>query len=79
MPTPQKRRMKRIHKRVSKGTKLVFKKKKTKQPKCSQCKKALHGITKKKGKVNRKFGGSLCSACSRKKVIERLRSKILVK
>ena len=74
MPTPQKRRMKRVYKRVSKGTKLVFKKKKSKNPRCGVCKKTLHGLTNKKGKVNRMFGGNTCSSCSKRKITNRVRA-----
>lgn len=75
MPKPFQRRMKRISKRLSKETKLVFKKKKNKVAKCSECKKSLSGLTK-KVKVNRKFGGSLCSSCSRKEIKNRTRDNL---
>ena len=78
MPKPFQRRMKRIHKKVSKETKLVFKDKKKSNPSCSLCKKTLFGL-KVKGKVKRKFGGALCSKCSRRGIIESARKKILGK
>lgn len=78
MPKPFQRRMKRIYKKVSKETKLVFKEKKKNTPSCPSCSKPLSGL-RTKGKVNRKFGGALCSKCSKRRIVESARRKVLSK
>ena len=65
-------------------TKLHYRKRKPKIAKCSICKKPLHGIprlkptkfkniAKTKKRPNRKFGGNLCSKCTKRVMIEKLR------
>ena len=75
MPKPFQRRMKRIQKRVSKGTKLVFKGKKKNKLSCPTCSKPLFG-SRDNARANRKFGGSLCSKCSRRSIIDSARKII---
>ena len=70
------------------GGKLVlhYKKKKPGKAKCSNCGKPLHGVprerpykmrtmAKTKKRPSRPFGGVLCSACMRKKIVEKARKE----
>lgn len=62
-------------KKVLKGNKIVYKRKQANKSHCSICRKVLHGV--KRGTSNgpnRKYGGELCSSCSRK--IITLKSKL---
>ncbi|MEW6528976.1 MAG: 50S ribosomal protein L34e [Candidatus Micrarchaeota archaeon] len=70
MPLPKNRskKYKKIARKTSHGTKVVFIKRKVKlRVSCAICKKQLTGIkfgSKTEKSVSRKFGGCLCHACS---------------
>ncbi|MFH1839564.1 MAG: 50S ribosomal protein L34e [Nanoarchaeota archaeon] len=64
--------------------KVQYKQKKPKKLRCSECGQELHGIPnlikarfknlpKTKKRPQRPYGGVLCSKCSRKKIIEKVR------
>jgi len=64
---------------------LHYKKKKPRKAKCSNCGKPLQGVprerpykmrtmAKTKKRPSRPFGGVLCSACMRKKIVEKVRN-----
>ena len=66
------------------GVAVHRKKRKPSAKKCAECGKALHGIprlitskfknlSKSKKRPERAYGGVLCSSCSRKKIIEKVR------
>ncbi len=58
-------------------TKKVFAKKKNKKPVCAECKKPLHGRkegAKTKRRPERPYP-ELCSSCSRKKIIQKIKEK----
>lgn len=63
MPRPHERAMKVVKYRTPKKLKTRYKRKKKGRPKCALCKSILHGKMKKK---SRKYGGYLCSKCTRK-------------
>ena len=79
------RKLRRIHVRTPKGiSKLVYKRKKPSQPKCFMCKRPLHGIkrlipskirklSKSKRRPERIFGGVLCSSCTKRILINKIR------
>jgi len=86
MPRPSRRSrtLSRVHKRVTTGTKLVYRKRKPKPAHCSNCGAVLKGVprerpykirttNKSKKRPERMFGGNLCSSCSRKEIIKRNR------
>ena len=80
----RKRRIKYI--KLPKGVAVRRIKRKSKQRTCLVCKQPLHGITnapsklqkkltKSKKRPERRFGGVLCSSCSRQALISRLRGQ----
>ena len=86
MPRPSKRSrtLARIYKRVTKGVKLVYKKRKPKKSHCSKCGIILKGIPherpykmmnmpKSQKRPERMFGGVLCSKCAKREMINRFR------
>ena len=83
-PSRRSRTLARIYKRVTKGVKLVYKKRKPKPAHCSNCDAVLKGIPherpykmrtmpKSQKRPERMFGGNLCSQCSRREIINRIR------
>jgi len=87
MVQPQKSRSRRrVYVKSSKGTKLVYKQRKSAKRTCNFCGKPLHGVaavtrkalkklTKSQKRPERKFGGVLCSSCSRLRIIQEVRGK----
>ena len=86
MPRPSRRSrtLRRIYKKVTKGVKLVYKKRKPKKAHCGNCGSALKGVPrerpykmrtmpKSQKRPERMFGGVLCSKCSRREIIKRVR------
>jgi len=81
------RSLKRVQVRTPGGrTVTKYKKKKTSKHKCAVCKEVLHGkprgisskikaLPKSRRKINRPFGGMLCSKCSRKVISLRAKLK----
>ncbi len=79
------RSVKRVKKRVPSGVaRLFFKKQMPGKAVCGSCSAELHGIPrlsssklraagKSEKSVNRKFGGALCSACSRARIKQEAR------
>ena len=79
------RTFRRVFKRTPSGkNKIDYKLRKPKVAKCAACKKPLHGIpwliaskfknlAKTKKRPQRPFGGNLCSKCSRKEIIKRIK------
>ncbi len=79
------RSLRRIHVKTPGGkNKIHYKPRKPKIAKCASCKKPLHGIprliaskfknlAKTKKRPQRPFGGNLCSKCSRKEIIKRIK------
>jgi large subunit ribosomal protein L34e len=60
-------RVRKIRKTLTGKKKIVFKRKQPSKSHCSLCKKVTHGVKRGTSKgPNRKYGGELCSACSRK-------------
>lgn len=87
MPAPRfrSRTYRRVSKKLPSGkTKVHYEKRKNSLPKCAICKKDLKGIpkttnselkklTRSEKRVARKYGGYLCSSCSRKVIKEQVR------
>lgn len=86
MPRPSRRSrtLARVFKRVTKGVRLVYKKRKPKKAHCGNCGAVLKGVPrerpykmrnmpKSQKRPARMFGGNLCSKCSRKEIIKRIR------
>ena len=79
------RSLRRIHvKTPGQKKKILYKPRKPKVAKCGNCKKPLKGIprliaskfkklAKTKKRPQRPFGGVLCSKCSRKEIIKRIK------
>lgn len=76
----------KIFKRVVKGTKVVYKKKRPSKVKCAECKKELKGtinlisskmrnIARTKKRPSRIYGGYLCFSCLKKKLVKEARGK----
>jgi len=88
MPAPRKRSrsLRRIFVKIPGGrTTVHYKHRKPKSAKCGKCGAVLKGIArerpykmkkmaKSKKKVNRPYGGNLCSRCMRKLFVEKARS-----
>lgn len=73
------RTLRRIHVKTSKGSKLVYAKRKPQKAHCSVCKQVLHGVaserpfkmsklSKTEKRPDRPFAGQLCSKCMRLKI-----------
>ncbi|MBI4154600.1 50S ribosomal protein L34e [Candidatus Woesearchaeota archaeon] len=73
------RSLRKIYVKTSRGVNIHFKERPAQLPKCSSCKTILKGIKKFKSreyknvsksekKVNRPYGGNLCSKCMRLKI-----------
>jgi len=86
MPRPSRRSrtLRRVYKRVTKGVRLIYKKRKPEKAHCADCSAVLMGVpnerpykirnmTKSQKRPERMFGGVLCSKCSRKEIIKRNR------
>lgn len=86
MPRPSRRSrtLRRVFSKVTKGVKLVYKKRKPKKASCSNCGDILKGVPnerpykmrnmpKSQKRPERMFGGNLCSKCSRREIIKRNR------
>ena len=86
MPRPSRRSrtLARVYRKITKGVKLVYRKRKPKPAHCSNCNAVLKGIprerpykmrttTKSQKRPERMFGGTLCSSCSRREIIKRNR------
>tara|TARA_Y100000034_G_C6831793_1_gene375502 strand:- start:306 stop:569 length:264 start_codon:yes stop_codon:yes gene_type:complete len=86
MPRPSRRSrtLRRVFRKVTKGVKLVYKKRKPKKTHCGNCGAVLKGVPrerpykmrtmpKSQKRPERMFGGNLCSKCSRKEIIKRHR------
>ena len=86
MPRPSRRSrtLRRVFKRVTKGIKLVYEKRKPKKNSCSKCGIVLQGVPnerpykmqnmpKSQKRPERMFGGVLCSKCSKREIIKRVR------
>ncbi|MBS3143734.1 50S ribosomal protein L34e [Candidatus Woesearchaeota archaeon] len=86
MPRPSRRSrtLARVYKKVTKGVRLVYKKRKPKAAKCNNCGAVLKGIPrerpykmsnmpKSQKRPERMFGGVLCSKCARREIIKRNR------
>ncbi|MBI5871810.1 50S ribosomal protein L34e [archaeon] len=81
-PRLRSRSLRRIQRRVPGGrTVMHFKKRKPNIAKCAHCKKPLAGVPrlrpykmknlqKTKKRPERKYGGILCSACTRRKIMQ---------
>ncbi|MEM2115484.1 MAG: 50S ribosomal protein L34e [Candidatus Woesearchaeota archaeon] len=77
------RSLRKVSKRTPGGrTTTHFEKKKPKVARCAICKKPLSGIprnvkklSKSEKTVERKYGGNLCSKCSRRKIITEARGE----
>lgn len=72
--------VKKIRKTIKGEKKIVLERKRPNKSHCSLCKKVLHGV--KRGTSsgpNRKYGGELCSSCSKKilSIKAKLKNKIL--
>ena len=68
-------KVRKVRKTISGKKKFVSKRKKPRKSRCPICKKVLHGVE--RGTSNgpkRKYGGELCSSCSRKIIL--LKSKV---
>ncbi len=83
-PSRRSRTLARIYKKVTKGVKLVYKKRKPSQPHCANCDAILKGVpherpykmrtmNKSQKRPERMFGGVLCSKCSKREIINRNR------
>ncbi|KYK31847.1 MAG: 50S ribosomal protein L34e [Theionarchaea archaeon] len=62
--------------KTPKKTALHFKKKKKGQHRCAECGRVLHGVIRKKkssSRPSRVYGGYLCHACVRQKLVESVR------
>jgi ribosomal protein L34E len=69
--------LKRKKIKTPKRTALRFKRKKKSLPTCAECGAVLHGVSTRKGKSStpsRMYGGYLCHACVRKKLMESVRA-----
>ena len=86
MPRPSRRSrsLARVFKKVTKGVRLIYKKRKPKPAHCSNCGAVLKGVPherpykmrnmpKSQKRPERMFGGNLCSKCSRREIIKRVR------
>lgn len=73
------KRLRKIYVKTPKGVKIHFKERPASLPRCSLCKVLLKGIKKMKSieyrrisksekRVNRIYGGNLCSKCARQKI-----------
>lgn len=86
-PSQKSRTFRRVFVRVPSGiSKLTYRKRKPSKAVCSNCGKQLHGIskgrpyqvnrqTKSKKRPERVFGGVLCSRCSKREIVNRVRGK----
>lgn len=75
-------KVRKVRKTPTGKKKLVFNRKQPSKSHCSLCTKVMHGV--KRGTSNgpnRKYGGELCSACSRKvlKLKAKLKNKTIEK
>lgn len=86
MPRPSKRSrtFRRVFRRITKGVKLVYEKRKPKKAHCGKCGIVLQGVPrerpykmmnmpKSQKRPERMFGGTLCSKCSKREIIKRVR------
>ena len=86
MPRPSRRSrtLRRVYKRVTKGVKLVYEKRKPKKSHCAGCNAVLMGVPserpykirtmpKSQKRPERMFGGVLCSKCAKMEIIKRNR------
>lgn len=86
MPRPSRRSrtLRRVFRKVIKGVKLVYEKRKPKLSHCGNCDAVLKGIprerpykmrtmNKSQKRPERMFGGNLCSKCARREIIKRNR------
>jgi large subunit ribosomal protein L34e len=75
------KRKRKVTIKTATQVKIHYRERKHKKVKCGSCKKELQGIpnlikskfralTKSQRNVARKYGGNLCSTCSRKRIIE---------
>ena len=84
-PSRRSHTLRKIFKRIPSGiSKIFYKKRKNSKLLCTECKKELHGIspkiqsklrntTKSKKRPERKYGGVLCPACTKRKIINETR------
>ncbi|UCD04278.1 MAG: 50S ribosomal protein L34e [Candidatus Woesearchaeota archaeon] len=75
-------RVRKVRKTPTGKKKIVFKRKQHRKSHCSLCKKVIHGVKRGGSKgPNRKYGGELCSACSRKvlKIKAKFKNKTIEK
>lgn len=89
MPAPNKRArtFRRIHVRIPSGNSVIhYKKRKHAKSRCHECGKVLAGmqnfasksgnkLSKSEKRPERPFGGVLCSACMRKRIVKRVRGE----
>lgn len=81
MPRPSRRSrsLRRIHVRTTKGSKLVYAKRKPSKAHCAVCKQVLHGVaserpykmsklSKTEKRPDRPYAGQLCSKCMRLRI-----------
>jgi large subunit ribosomal protein L34e len=77
------RSKKRKYVRTPRTTRLHFKRKISNLPTCAECGALLHGVPRNQrggstsrasSRPSRKYGGYLCHACLRKKLVESVRS-----
>ena len=85
-PNQRSRSLRRVSVKTPGGdTKLTYRKRKPSKASCAECEKPLAGVprerphkmtnmAKTKKRPERPFGGNLCSACSRKKIIAKARA-----
>lgn len=78
------RKMRRVFVKLPKGVKLTYRARKPSKSICGNCGKQLSGVlrertykmknsAKSKKKPSRKFGGNLCSKCSREEIKNKVR------
>jgi len=78
------RTYRRVKVRITKGVTIHYKKRKPAKAKCADCGKQLAGVPRERPikmqnmpktakRPERPFGGCLCSACSRKKIVAEVR------
>lgn len=89
MPQPNKRArtFRRVHVRIPSGKSVIhYKKRKHDKLRCHECNKVLPGtqnfvsklrnkLSKSERRPERPFGGVLCSACMRKRIVKRVRGE----
>jgi len=85
MKSERSRKRRRVKRRVVSGVKRVYKRRKPSKAVCGDCGSVLKGIPRKipsqlgklpksRRRPDRPYGGVLCSKCTRKKIVGRVRS-----